>query len=220
MKIAIVHDYLHQFGGAERVVAVLHEMFPDAPIFTSIYNSKNFPEEFQSMEIRTSFMQKLPFIFKNFRAYFMFYPFAFESFDLRDFDLIISSSSAYAKGVRKRKDATHVCYCYNPMRFVWRYKDYMKKEDLSLLVKLILPFFLYPLKLWDLFTSKRVNYFIAISKEIKERIKSIYKRDSDIIYPPVNVDEFRVSYEDDLRLFMDEQNSSRLLGESLGMNPD
>ena len=136
LKIAIIHDYLHQYGGAERVVEVFHEMFPEAPIYTSIYNASNFPEKFKKMDIKTSFMQKLPFVFKNFRAFFFLYPFAFRNFNLNEFDLIISSSSAYAKGAHKRKNAIHICYCHNPMRFVWRFNDYVKKEKRAVLAHL------------------------------------------------------------------------------------
>ena len=121
MRIAIVHDFLNQFGGAERVVAALHEIWPDAPIYTSIYDKNKMPKVFQQMDIRVSFMQKLPFIFQFFKYYLLFYPLAFESFDLSEYDVILSSSSAFAKGVKKRPDQLHICYCYTPMRFVWRY---------------------------------------------------------------------------------------------------
>lgn len=186
MKIAIVHDYLHQAGGAERVVAVLHEMFPQAPIYTSIFNPANFPDKFKKMDIRVSFMQRLPFVFNNFRMFFLLYPFAFQSFDLKEYDLIISSSSAFAKGVRKRSDAAHVCYCHNPMRFVWQYDEYIKKEGFHPLIKSVLPLLLAPLKYWDRETAKNVDYFIANSEAVSSRIKSLYHRDSVIIYPPID----------------------------------
>lgn len=190
MNIAIIHDYLNQFGGAERVVCALHEIFPDAPIFTSIYDKKRMPDIFKSMDIRTSFMQNLPLVMRKFRYYFWLYPYAFESFNLSDYDLIISSSSAYAKGVKKGKDAVHICYCYNPMRFVWRYDDYIKKEALSPAIKKTLPLFLNRLKKWDLENSRQVDYFIAISKVVANRIRSIYNRESVIIYPPIETNLF------------------------------
>ncbi len=193
MKIAIVHDYLHQFGGAERVVEVLHELFPEAPIYTSIFNKKNFPQSFQQMDIRTSFMQNLPFVFDNFRAFIALYPFAFQSFDLNEFDLIISSSSAFAKGIKKRKDAMHICYCHNPMRFAWRAKEYMAKESFPAILKALLPYSMVPLKFWDIETSKNVDYFIANSDEVSGRIKLLYDRDSQVIYPPIDTKRFAVS---------------------------
>ncbi|MFC1496504.1 glycosyltransferase [Candidatus Margulisiibacteriota bacterium] len=193
MKIAIVHDFLNQFGGAERVVAVLHEMFPDAPIYTSIFNKGRMPQEFGKMDIRTSFMQNLPLVMEKYRYYFWLYPKAFESFDLSEYDLIISSSSAYAKGINKRSDAIHICYCYNPMRFVWRYENYIKKEDFPWFIKSLLPGLLTGLKKWDLRSNEKVDCFVAISKEIEQRIKHMYQRDSVLIYPPIEVSLFDVS---------------------------
>lgn len=196
-RVAIVHDYLNQFGGAERVVSTLHEIFPDAPVYTSIYNSKMMPPIFKKMDIRTSFMQKLPFVMNKFRHYFWLYPRAFESFDLSEYDLIISSSSAYAKGIIKGEGATHICYCYNPMRFVWRYEDYINKETLNPIIKKLLPLLLGGLKRWDLNNSSKVDCFIAISEVVQRRIKSIYKRESVIIFPPVEVDNISPTGKDE-----------------------
>ncbi|MBU1027367.1 MAG: glycosyltransferase [Candidatus Margulisbacteria bacterium] len=193
MKIAIVHDYLNQFGGAERVISALHEIWPEAPIYTSIYNSKKMPDIFSSMDIRTSFMQRFPFVFNLFKWYLLFYPFAFKSFDLSEYDVILSSSSAWAKGIRKRKEQLHICYCYTPMRFVWRYDDYVKRENFGFLIKAILPLVLKPIKKWELETVKEVDNFIAISKTIAERIRMTYRRKSDIIYPPVECSLFQPS---------------------------
>ncbi len=190
MKVALIHDYLNQFGGAERVIETLHEIFPNAPVYTSIYKPGNFPNSFKKMDIRTSFMQDLPFVFDNFRAFAALYPFAFQSFNLKEYDLIISSSSAFAKGVKKRKDAIHVCYCYNPMRFVWRYNEYIKKENFPAVIKSLLPYSLVPLKFWDLETSKGVDYFIANSNAVATRIKTLYNRDSEVIYPPIDTKRF------------------------------
>lgn len=193
MKIAIVHDYLNQFGGAERVVSALHELYPDAPIYTSIYDKNKMPDNFRKMDIRTSYMQKFPFIFKFFKYYFLFYPLAFESFDLSEYDVILSSSSAYGKGVKKRKGQVHICYCHTPMRFVWRYDDYVKRENIPSFLKDVFPIVMGPLKKWDLETARNVDYFIANSKTVAERIKKTYGRESDIINPPVESSLFRPS---------------------------
>jgi len=193
MKIAIIHDYLNQFGGAERVVEVLHEIFPEAPIYTSIYLKDRMPLSFESMDIRTSYMQKFPFLDTQFKKYLLFYPKAIESFKLNQYDLILSSSSAFAKGVIKRKDACHICYCYTPMRFVWNYEDYIEKEDFNKLILAILPLATRSLKKWDLKTNNNVNNFISISENIKKRIKKCYGRDSEVIYPPVSVSKFKSS---------------------------
>jgi len=193
MRIAIVHDFLNQFGGAERVVAALHEIWPDAPIYTSIYDKNKMPKVFQQMDIRVSFMQKLPFIFQFFKYYLLFYPLAFESFDLSEYDVILSSSSAFAKGVKKRPDQLHICYCYTPMRFVWRYDDYVKRENFGPIIKAVLPFFASALKKWDLNTNQGVDHFLAISRTIADRIALTYGRESDIIYPPVSTNKYQLS---------------------------
>ena len=193
MKIAIVHDYLNQYGGAERVVEVLNEMFPDAPIFTSIYLKDRMPSIFRSMDIRVSFMQKFPFLKKHFKKYLLFYPKAIESLNLKGFDLIISSSSAFAKGVIPVKGACHICYCYAPMRFVWDYNNYIKNENFDKLTLKILMLTVSRLKKWDLKSNKRVNYFIAISKNIKNKINNFYSREADYIYPPVECSKFNIS---------------------------
>jgi glycosyltransferase involved in cell wall biosynthesis len=191
MKLAIVHDYLNQFGGAERVVEALHELYPEAPIYTSIFDPSRLPESFSRMDIRTSFMQNIPLVMPLFKLFFMIYPIAFERFDLSEYDVILSSSSAYAKGVRKQKGQLHICYCHTPMRFVWRYSDYIKKEAVPEWIKMILPFFLDPLKKWDRATAKAVDYFIANSQNVADRIKRIYGRESVIINPPVETERFR-----------------------------
>ncbi|MFA4966607.1 MAG: glycosyltransferase [Candidatus Margulisiibacteriota bacterium] len=194
MKVAIVHDYLIQMGGAERVVAALHELFPQAPIYTSVFLKNKLSRELQTADIRASFMQNLPFMEKEFRMYFLFYPFAFSSFDLSKYDVIISSSSAYAKGIRKRKGQVHICYCYTPMRFAWRFNDYIERQELNPLLARGLSLFVPILKKWDLGTVKNVDYFIAISRFVSDRIKSIYGRDSVIIYPPVDTSLFKPSH--------------------------
>jgi len=193
MKIAIVHDYLNQFGGAERVISALSEVYPEAPIYTSIYDGKKMPANFSQMDIRVSFMQKLPLVFPFFKFYLLFYPLAFERFDLSDYEVILSSSSAFAKGVRKARNQLHLCYCYTPMRFAWRYEDYVKREEIPGWLKGLLPYFLGPVKKWDLQNSQGVDFFIAISGTVAERVKKIYGRESVIIYPPVNCSYFQPS---------------------------
>ncbi len=194
MKLAIVHDFLNQYGGAERVVETLHEVFPDAPIYTSIFLPRNMPDTFKEMDIRTSFMQKLPFLDKHFRKYFLVYPLAFRSFDFSGYDLILSSSSAYAKGIKVPKGVLHICYCYTPARFIWRYDQYIEKEKASMMVKRIISFLTTSLlKKWDITTSKNVDYFIAICENIKNRIEMAYNRDSEVIYPPVETSKFSIS---------------------------
>ncbi len=186
MKLAIVHDYLNQFGGAERVVEVLSEIFPQAPIYTSIYLPENMPDSFRKMDIHTSFMQNLPFLNKHFKKYLLLYPYAFKYFGLSEYDVILSSSSAWAKGAKAAPGSCHICYCYTPMRWVWKYEDYVARENFSMATRKILPLAIERLRRWDLATNKGVNYFIAISKYVAERIKRCYGKESVVIYPPVN----------------------------------
>lgn len=191
MKLAIVHDFLNQYGGAERVVEALHEVFPDAPIYTSIYLSKNMPDSFKCMDIRTSFMQKFPLLKKHFKKYLILYPKAIESFNLKAYDIILSSSSAFAKGIKK-KEICHICYCYTPARFIWNYKKYIQKENFNRIILMLLPYILKQLRNWDLKTNEGVDYFVAISSYIQKRIKRCYGRSSDVIYPPVNTQKGRI----------------------------
>ena len=131
MKVAIVHDFLSQYGGAEKVIEVFNGLFPDAPIFTPIYVQNKLPPIFKEMNIKASFMQKFPFLDKNFKKYLIFYPKAIESFDLSNYDLILSSSSSFAKGAIKDKNAYHICYCYTPMRYICDYRHYIEKENFN-----------------------------------------------------------------------------------------
>jgi glycosyltransferase involved in cell wall biosynthesis len=197
MKVAIVSDFLSQYGGAEKVIEVFNELFPDAPIFTQIFLLDKLPPSFKKMNIKTSFMQKFPFLDKHFKKYLAFYPKATESFDLSDYDLVLSSSHSFAKGAIKGKNACHICYCYTPMRFVWDYRHYIEKENFSKPVLKILPYVIKKLKKWDIATINRVDYYSAISKHIKDRITACYNRDSTVIYPPVNVKSFKISNKTD-----------------------
>lgn len=208
MKIAIVHDYLNQRGGAERVVAVFHEMFPKAPIFTSIVDWADLLPDLAGADIRPSWMQKLPGLKRHFKKYLPFYPQAIESHDLRGYDLILSSSSSFAKGAIKGRNALHICYCYTPMRFTWDYENYVKREKLSFLVRKILPFVISRLKRWDLRTSSRPNHYIAISNAVRQRIKDIYGKDAEVIFPPVDAKKYQPqSHVDNFYLIVSRLNS-------------
>ena len=192
-KIALVHDYFIQLGGAERVAAAMHDSFPTAPIYTTVALPHRLPKELRGADIRTSAMQRLPGMEQRFRQYFMLYPFAVEHFDLSEFDLIFSSSSGYAKGVRRRSDAIHVCYCHTPMRWVWRYEDYVARERFGAVTRSLLPLSLWGLKKWDLRAARQPNYYIANSRLVAHRIKQVYDRDAIVIPPPIDVDRFQTS---------------------------
>ncbi len=131
MKVALVHDYLNQMGGAERVVLAFHELFPDAPLYTSMYDPKRVDAAFRSMDIRTSFMQKLPLVKKHHQPFLPLYPYAMEHLDLRGYDLVLSSSSAFGKGVITRPGTMHICYCHTPMRWCWNSRNIIDAKQSS-----------------------------------------------------------------------------------------
>ena len=191
MRVALVHDYLNQYGGAERVLEALHDLFPSAPVYTSIYDPAAMPPAYRAWDIRTSWMQRLPGWRRHFRKYFLLYPSAFESFDLSGYDLIVSSSSAYAKGIVPPVGARHVCYCHTPMRFAWRTDTYVEREGIGGLQRLILPILLTYVRLWDVATTPRVDAFIANSREVAARIRRYYGRTAAIIPPPVDLAPYR-----------------------------
>ena len=176
MKVALVHDYLNQMGGAERVVLAFHELFPEAPLYTSIYDPKRVDAAFQQIDIRTSFMQRLPFVKKHHQPFLPLYPFAMERLDLRGYDLILSSSSAFGKGVITKPGTMHICYCHTPMRWCWNYDEYVEREQLGKLARGVLPFLITWLRVWDQTTAMRVDHFIANSPAVADRIQKYYRR--------------------------------------------
>ncbi len=191
MKIAIVHDWLVTDAGAEKVLRALIDLYPDADIFSLV----DFLDETQRQRVlngkyaKTSFIQKLPFAKEHFRNYLPFFPTAVESFNLEQYDLILSSSWAVAKGIKKSRQQLHISYCYTPIRYAWDlYEEYTKelKQPKKLFVQVALKY----IRKWDLATLDRVDYFIADSKFVQNRIKKTYSRDSCVIYPPVNVEKF------------------------------
>ncbi len=193
MRVALVHDYLNQYGGAERVLEVLHALYSDAPVYTSLYDPRAMPETFRHWDIRTSFLQRLPRRVSLARLYLAWYPYAFESFDLRGYDLIVSSSSAFAKGVIPPAGARHICYCHNPARFLWDTPSYLEGESLGRSAGWFLSGVLHRLRLWDVAVNLRVDAFIANSHTVAARIARYYRRESTVIHPPVDVSSFPIA---------------------------
>jgi len=191
VKIALVASYLNQYGGAERVLEVAHDLFPGAPVYTSAFWAPAFPAMYQTWDIRTSFLNRVPV--RDQRLFLPFYPAAFESFDLRGYDTILSVTSAFAHGVPVPSGARHICYCLTPARFLWNYADYVERERIGRLARLVLPLFIRGLRMWDRRVANRVTQFVAISEIVRRRITRCYQRDSVIIYPPVEVKRFSVS---------------------------
>lgn len=193
LKIAIVHDYLNQAGGAERVVGVLHRMFPDAPIYTTIVDRGKLLPELRDAVIHTTFMQRIPGILKRFKMFFWLYPMAVRTMDVRGYDLILSSSSAYAKGVRKGRGSAHLCYCHTPMRFAWDFESYMEGVSIPKWAKAGAKLLTYPLRLWDRGNTRGVDILVANSTVVQSRIKKLYGVSAPIIFPPVDVGRFEVA---------------------------
>jgi len=192
MKVAIVHDWLTNMGGAEYFLIYLHQLFPEAPIYTTVYNPENLVPELRDLDVRTSFLQKKKKARKKHQKYFPYMPMAFESFDLNEYDLVISSSSSCAHGVITSPHTLHICYCHTPMRYAWEfYYEYTK--DMKKIKKKFLKYFMNYMRIWDRVSADRVDYFIANSKTVSKRINKHYRRDSEVLYSPVRPDSFEVS---------------------------
>ncbi len=194
MKIALVHDWLTGMRGGEKCLEVLCELFPDAPIYTLLHNKGTMSPQIESKKIFTSFIDNLPGKQKQYRTYLPLFPFAIAQFDLTEYDLVISTSHAVAKNIRVRKDAIHICYCFTPMRYIWdMYEQYFGKGKAGIGIRTAMMVVAPMLRWWDVKTSSRVTYFIAISEEVRGRIKKHYNRSSDMIYPPVDTEQFQLS---------------------------
>ncbi len=189
LKIAIVHDYLNQYGGAERVLEILHEMFPDAPIYTLLYDKEALPQ-YSSWDIRPSILNKFPGMKQNYKYFLPLLPLAAKSFDLSDYDLVISMSHAWVKSVKVR-NGIHLNYCLTPVRYAWDlYDDYLNNEYIPLIARKILPFLAACLRAWDKWNNRNIDQIVAISNTIKDRIKKFYDMEAGVIYPPVNTTFF------------------------------
>ena len=194
MKVALVHDWLVKFGGSEKVLEALSETYP-SKIYTLVVNKDNLARSyFEDKEIKTSFIQKLPRAKKKYRSYLPFFPLAIEQFDLSNYDLVVSSSHSIAKGVLTHVDQFHICYCHTPMRYAWDlYQQYLREARLKSGVRGILTkFFLHYLRIWDAHASSRVNVYVANSQYVGRRIQKLYRQESTVIYPPVEVEKFEL----------------------------
>ena len=192
MKVALVHDWLTNMGGAEQVVINLKRIFNDAPIYTTFYTPDNLCDELKNIDVRTSRLQKKNKKVIDHKKYFPFMPRAFEAFDLNDYDLVISSSSSCAKGVITNSNSIHICYCHTPMRYAWEKREEYTK-NMGRLKRKSVDILLHYMRMWDVASSNRVDYFIANSNEVKNRIKKHYKREAYVIHPPVRCEYFNIS---------------------------
>jgi len=193
MKIALVQDWLTELGGAEKVFKEIYHLYPESDVFTLVYNDDVVKKlGINPEKMHHSFIQNLPFGKKKYRNYLPLFTKAIESFDLSSYDLIISSSYSVAKGVLTHSNQTHICYCHSPVRYAWDlYHQYLREAKLTKGLKaLIVKHYLYKLRIWDIISTNRVDYFISNSNYIKKRIKKVYQRDSITIYPPIEVQKF------------------------------
>jgi glycosyltransferase involved in cell wall biosynthesis len=191
MRIALVHDYLVQNGGAERVLSCFCELFPDAPIYTLIHNPEAMHGNFSNRDIRVSFIQKIPFAKKRHRAFPLVMPLAIEQFDFSDYDLVLSDSSSFAKGAITGPDTLHICYMHTPMRYAWDdCQKYTRDFYFPSFIKKIVPVFMNWIRLWDRVSAERPDRIIANSNFVKRRIEKYYRRKSLVINPPVDYARF------------------------------
>jgi len=192
LRIALVHYWLVSHRGGERVLEALGQILPQADIFTLFYDAARTSSSIRQHRIQTSFLQRLPFSSRWYRSCLPALPLALEAFDLGGYDLVVSSESGPAKGVLTDPETCHICYCHTPMRYVWNlYYEYRARANW--LERLTLPFVVHYLRQWDLTSASRVDYFVANSRNTARRIRKFYRRESRVIYPPLEVSRFSVA---------------------------
>ena len=189
MKVAIVHYWLVTMRGGEKVLEELCKMFPQADVYTNVYNPKKISQTIKSHKIFTTKVNKYPMATKLYQKYMPFMPNALMQLDLTGYDLIISSESGPAKGVCPSPDAFHLCYCHTPMRYIWdMYYEYAKKSNV--LVRLFMKMISPKLRIWDVTSSNLVDHFVANSSFVAKRIKRYYNRDCDVVFPPCDIEKY------------------------------
>ncbi|MBI2410286.1 MAG: glycosyltransferase [Candidatus Kerfeldbacteria bacterium] len=194
MKIALVHDHLAQDGGAEIVLRAFAEIWPEAPIFVLVHNPEQANAFFAQRDIRTSFIQRMPLGLRKYQWFFPLMPAAMEDFDLSGYDVVLSSSSSFAKGIVTRPGTMHINYCHTPTRFLWSdTHSYVDELGVNRVVKKIIPLFLSHIRMWDRLAAERADAMIANSTTVAKRIVKYYHRESTVIYPPVNTKDFTVA---------------------------
>ena len=187
MRVALVHDWLTGMRGGEKVLEIFCELFPEADIFTLVHIPGSVSKIIENRTIRTSFLQRVPLAKSHYRSFLPLFPLAIEGFNMRGYDMVLSSSHCVAKGVLTTPSTVHVCYCHTPMRYVWdHYNTYFGDERKGLLSKFLMPVIANYLRMWDVTSSDRVDYFVANSYNVANRIKKYYKRPAEVVHPPVD----------------------------------
>jgi len=193
MKIALVHDYLVQYGGAERVLECFAELFPYAPIYTLVYDKDAMHGVFENRKIHTSFLQNLPFAKKRHRLFPLLMPLAIEQFDFSQYDIVLSDSSSFAKGIITKPGTLHICYMHTPMRYAWDdCQKYTQDFYFPRFIKRAVPFAMNYLRVWDRVSADRIDCLIANSQFVANRISKYYRKESAVIHPPVTLEKFRL----------------------------
>lgn len=202
MKIALIHDHLAQDGGAENVVRAFCEIWPEAPIYVLVHDRDNAHPFFNTKDVRTSFIQRMPLGLRKYQWFFPLMPTAVETYDLSEYDVVLSSAASYAKGVITKPDTLHISYCHSPTRYLWSdTHQYVQELGVGNVLKKILPVFLSYVRIWDRHAADRVDSYIANSQLVESRIQKYYKRDSTVIHPPVKVDDFVVAPKEEVEDF-------------------
>lgn len=186
MKVALIYDRVNKWGGAERVLLALQEIWPEAPLYTAVYNPKTAPWA-KKFKVTPSFLNKFPFAKTRHEAYPWLTPLAFETFSFDEFDIVISVTSAEAKGIITKPKTLHICYCLTPTRYLWSgYEDYFRNKTFRFLTRPVVSY----LRRWDQIAAQKPDVFWAISENVKRRIKKYYGRESEVLYPPVDTKQF------------------------------
>ena len=190
MRVALVHDYLTQYGGAERVLDEFKLAFPDAPVFTSVLDLNRMPPHYRGWDIRTSWLQRIPGLRRDPRLLLPLLPAALESFDFDGFDVVLASSSGFCHGTLTGAQTCKITYCHSPARFLWNYPGYARRESLTPSVQALVRPMLRGLRQWDMVSASRTDYWIAVSGLIQRRITKYYRRESLVLPPPVDTSRF------------------------------
>ncbi len=193
MKVALVHDHLIQDGGAEHVLRTLQEIWPDAPTYTLLHDKERAHPAFLSRDVRTSFLQRMPGGLSHYKWYLPLMPHATERHNLTGYDVVVSSCSAFSKGVVTRPETLHICYCHTPTRYLWSDTHQYIEENVPRALRAVTPFVLTRLRGWDRIAADRVDRFIANSQNVADRIQKYYRREADVIHPPVDTAQFSIA---------------------------
>lgn len=190
MKIALVHDWLNQSGGAEDVLEALKRIYPASPLFTGIFAKTLMPAHYHNWDIRRLWIDRLPGIHQRHQVFLPLYPFAWNQLHLSGFDVILSNKSGFCHGLRFSPESLHICYCLTPTRYVWQLDTYLEGENIGAAATMLLRPLIARLQRWDYAAAQRVSHFIAISTAVQKRIKRFYSRESTIVFPPVDTEKF------------------------------